>query len=548
METSLKSMDIVPQFLWGVSLTDRTTWYRLRRDMFEQLRAEVRDHLGPESSDIASARRALDAEVRRPWKVAVLEDLSREWARHKVILMGDFHALQQSQKIHLRLLTSLPGPVVLALECVRSSAQKELDAFMAGRLSEAAFLRKIKWDETWGFPWDHYRPMFLWARAAGVPVVALNSSFKKLSKRDEAAAKVIGRTRKKWPDRKVVVIFGDLHLGRSGLPAALRAQKVVEREPLRIFQNVEEAYFRLLKKGLDHKVDLIRWDARTYAVQSVPPWVKWQNYLLWFEQHLDAELEEEGESPDPTDTVARMVGWLGRELELSTDASALTVFHASEEGLWSRIRKEAGERERPWLELMIEDGRSFFLSSAGWGYLARASVNHAASLAMQFLHDRTCGGARVRFRFPEDLERVIWVEAVAYFGSKIINPKRKSDTLADLRSSLSSHQAEDRGREALRLALAQRMKEMMDVSGRTSTIRLPQVRRKSSWIAAGHLLGAMLGERLYHGYSQRVLSRDLLHRLLMKPVGHERFDLMYREILEIMEAVPAPFRSKKDRL
>lgn len=527
-------------------MTDRTTWYRLRRDMFEQLRAEVRDRLGPETPEIARARRALEAEVRRSWRVSNLEELGRAWSRSPVVLLGDFHALQQSQKTHLRLLAALPGQTLLGIECVRSRYQKELDAFLAGRLSEKNFLKKIRWSETWGFPWEHYRPLFDWARATGSPVVALNSPFKKLAKRETAAAQILARARARWPAHRMVVIFGDLHLSKSALPAAIETALALEHPPLRVFQNVEEAYFRLLKKGLDHQVDLIRWDSRTFAVQSVPPWVKWQNYLLWLDQNLDVELE--GESPDATDTVARMVEWLVRDLELDVEASALTVFTAGEENLWTKIRRGTGAGARPWIELMIEDGRSFYLSKAGWGYLARPSVNHAASLAMQYVHDQLCGGSRLRFRFPEDLERVIWVEAVAYFGSKIINPKRKSETLGDLRSSLSSHQAEDHGREALRLALAQKMKEMMQVSGRTSTVRLPRVARDASWIAAGHLLGAMLGERLYHGYQQRVLSKDLLRRLLMKPMGHARFDLMYREILEIMEAVPAPFRSKKDRL
>lgn len=527
-------------------MNDRMMWYRLRRDMFEQLRAEVRDRLGPEDADIERSRKVLEEELRGRWRVGGLDEISRAWRKHPVVLLGDFHALRQSQKTHRRLLESLPDRYVLGLECLHAKHQKLLDAYMAGRLSEIKFLKQVGWRENWGFPWENYRLLLDWARSVEAPVVALNSAHRRLSRRDQTAARLVGRARTRWPDRRIVIVFGDLHLTSEGLPQALIDQGVVESFPLRIFQNVEEAYFRLLKKGLDHQVDVIRWDAKTFAVQSVPPWVKWQNFLLWLEQSLDVELDEE--SPDPTDTVARMVEWLSRELGLKVDPKGLTVFHAGEDRLWSKLGRSAGARTLPWIELLIQDGRSFYLSKAGWGFLARSSVNHAASLAMQYVHDRCSGGARLSFQFPGDFERMIWVEAVAYFGSKVINPRRKSETLVDLRTSLSSHQAGDHGREALRLALAQKMKEMMEVSGRIPNVKLPPVRKRASWIAAGHLLGAMLGERLYHGYQQRVLSRELMGQLLKKPVSHPRFPMVYREILEIMEAVPPPFRSKKDRL
>lgn len=327
------------------------------------------------------------------------------------------------------------------------------------------------------------------------------------------------------------------------LPAQLR--KLHDEKALRVFQNSERAAFRLLKKGLDHKTDVIRYDAETYSVQNVPPWVKWQNYLLWLDHQIDRELERD-EALDLTDPVADLVRWISRELGVEVDAGALTVYTADDPDLLTRIRKISSASERPWIEMMIEDERSFYLSSAGWGYLARPSVNHAAALAAQFVHDKLCGGAKVRF--PQDFQKMIWIETVAFFGSKIVNPKRKSDTLADIRSSLSSRKADDRGREALQLALSQKMTEMMDLSGREISATSFRPRLKASWIAAAHLLGALMGERLYHGYRRRLISTATIQTLLRKPMGHSQFPLIYRELVEIIEALPAPFRSKREKL
>lgn len=514
--------------------------------MFEHVLSQVRDRLGSEGSELKAYRKSYEKDLSRRWRVSTREELLSAIEKRRLILLADFHALQQSQRTHLRLLEALEargaGPFVLAMECLPAKAQPAVNRFLDGKLSESDFLAAVRWGK-WGFPWEHYEPLFRWARRTKTPVLAVDHRRSSLKERDRLGAKRIARALSELPDHRVIAVYGDLHLAAERLPAEL--DKLISERPLRVFQNSEAAAFRLLKKGLDHKVDVIRFDAATYSVQNVPPWVKWQNYLLWLDQHIDRELEA-GEAPDMTDPVADLVRWIARELGVEVNPGELTVYTANDPDLWARVRKSAGANERPWIEMMIEDERSFYLSAGGWGYLARPSVNHAAALAAQFMHDRLCGGAAVSFRFPRDFQRMIWIETVAFFGSKIVNPKRKSDTLSDIRTSLSSRKGDDRGREALRLALSQKMTEMMDSSGRAGTEIRPRL--KASWIAAAHLLGALMGERLYHGYRRRLISVTTIQSMLRKPVGHARFPLIYRELVEIIESLPAPFRSKREKL
>ncbi|MBX3041301.1 MAG: ChaN family lipoprotein [Bdellovibrionaceae bacterium] len=528
-------------------MADRATWYRIRREMFEQLMAEVSVRWGREQGELKSYRKAYAKETSAPWRVSDQEALLKAALGHQLLLIGDFHALQQSQKTQLRLLERLrlakAGSFSLAVECFAAKFQKDVDAYLAGTLSEEKFLKKIGWAKNWGFPWEHYRALFDWARQHQIRVLALNGLQTKMRERDRFAAELLAQQIEKNPDGRWVVLYGDLHLSQSKLPAELKKRRLPP--PFRIFQNVEEASFRLMKKGLDHQVDVVKFDRSSYVVLSVPPWVKWQNYLLWLDHTLDDELNEG--VGDVTDSVARMVDWLKQELRLEVSTSHLTVYTAGDPDLWSRVRSSASTHERQWIEMLIEDGRSFYLSKAGWGYLARPSVNHAASLAMQFVHDQITGGSSLGFRFPEDFTRMIWIEAVAYFGSKIINPKRKSDTLFDIRSSLSSRRGNDRGQEALRLALSQKMVELMDAAG-AKKITPFRPKHKSSWIAAAHLLGALAGERLYHGYRKNLISASTVAAVLRKPLKHDGFDLIYREVLEMIEALPAPFRSKKEKL
>lgn len=516
--------------------------------MFEHVLAQVQTRLGAESAELRAYRRSFENDLGKRWRVSTREELLASLEKRRLILLADFHALQQSQKTHLRLLEALEargaGPFVLALECVPATAQKAVNQFLDGTIAEKEFLKKARWD-SWGFPWEHYEPLFRWARRTKSPVLAVDLRQPRLKARDRFAAKRMAKVLGELPDHRLIAVFGDLHLAHDRLPAELA--KLQSEKPFRVFQNSEKAAFRLLKKGLDHKIDVIRFDPSTSSIQNIPPWVKWQNYLLWLDQSIDQELES-GETPDLTDPVADLVRWMSRELGVDVDAGALTVYTADDPDLWARIRKTATGAERPWIEMMIEDERSFYLSSAGWGYLARPSVNHAASLAAQFMHDQLCGGAKVSFRFPQDFQKMIWIESIAFFGSKIVNPKRKSDTLADIRSSLSSRKADDRGREALRLALSQKMTEMMDLSGRESAATQIRPRMKASWIAASHLLGALMGERLYHGYRRRLISTGTIQAMLRKPLVHAQFSLIYRELVEIIEALPAPFRSKREKL
>lgn len=531
-------------------MNKRSDWYRIRKEMFEQVLAEVHQRLGPENAELRAYRQSYEKDLDRRWVVSSRDELLAALQKADILLWGDFHALQQSQKTHLRLLQALvqlkAGPFVLGLECIPSGAQKILEAYLSGDVSEKEFLKKVAW-KSWGFPWEHYAPLFQWARKNKAVVIALDDREAKMKARDRAAARRILSARKAYPEHKIIVIYGDLHLSSDRMPMELKKQMPAHGRVLRVFQNSEQAGLRLLKKGLDHKVDVVRGGKDLFSIQNVPPWVKWQNYLLWLDQNADLELEDD-EIPDLTDPVAKMVRWIASELRLAVDPAALTIYTADDPELWERVQKTASENERPWLEAMIEDGRSFYLSAGGWGYLARPSVNHAASLAMQFIHDQLSGGAKIRFRMPEDFQKMIWIETMAFFGSKIVNPKRKSDTLTDIRASLSSRQQDDGGREALRLALSQKMTEMMSMASQPHKVADVRPRRKASWVAASHLLGALLGERMYNGYRKGLLSRNTVGAFLRKPIGYEGFSLIYFEALEIIEALPAPFRSKKEKL
>jgi hypothetical protein len=204
--------------------------------------------------------------------------------------------------------------------------------------------------------------------------------------------------------------------------------------------------------------------------------------------------------------------------------------------------------ELDFYEFMIEEERSFYLPQLGIGYLGRSTINQASALAMQFLYFECSGMKSLQLKMPDHFLTLIWLEAISYYGSKIINPKRKTETIRDIKKKIQQSDPRKQDKEALKLALYQKTKELMVLSGR-SFVKSPfPIKKKSSYIQCAHLLGSILGEKIYKGYKCRYLSVSFIQILLKKKANLKNFDLFYYEMLETVENLPDAFHSKSDRL
>ncbi|MBF0250824.1 MAG: ChaN family lipoprotein, partial [Alphaproteobacteria bacterium] len=82
------------------------------------------------------------------------------------------HHLWQSQTL-AQLHARRPG-MVLGFEAFPRRVQPVLDKWVAGELSESAFLEQSEWNTVWGFDPGLYMPLFQFARINAIPMVALN--------------------------------------------------------------------------------------------------------------------------------------------------------------------------------------------------------------------------------------------------------------------------------------------------------------------------------------------------------------------------------------
>lgn len=514
-------------------------WLKARRKLLGQIKHQV-DALHGLDPSLKGYAQSYSLLFKKKWQIANRSELLAAVKQHSVVLGADFHACSQSQRTHLRILRQLDPSqkLVLALECFTSADQKWVDSFVAGQLSEQEFLAKVDWESKWGFPWSYYKPLIELAKQRGFVVWGLNQHFKHhglnwVRKRDRHAALRLNVALDSYPDHLIYALYGDLHLADAHILAEFK--KINRARVLRILQNSEHLYFRLAKKGLEQKVEVMRAGPSLYCILSSPPWVKWQSYLMYLEQAYDHDLDEE-EELDYTDHINSFVQFLSDEIGEDIDVNRLAVYSPDKEDALELLEEKMSETELRMVHFLIENDRSFYLPRNHFLYLSRSTINHASSLAGQYIHGQLSDRKNNLLNFPENFEAVIWLEAVGFFFSKLVNHKRKPENLRELRSQLAVAMPHDQGKEALRLALDQRMREILWVFNQPRRRPSFRPRRRSSYLEAAKILGSIMGESLFLSYSQGRLKRSTLVDMLRVSPEGDKFLQFYKAILRRLES------------
>lgn len=528
-------------------------WLKTRRGLLRAVKAAVKRRLGDDPTDLRNYEREARRLARSRYRVSSKSEILAEIEAADIVYGGDFHAHGPAQRTHFKILRhlALDRTVVLALECFDSRAQKHLELFLRKRI-DAERLRKLtRWDERWGFPWENYRALLELARRRGWQLEAIGVAHGVtlgqggLSRQDVHTAKQLKSMLVRHPGALVYVVIGELHL--THLPGLLAKEfpRLHKPREVAIHLNVESVYFELAAKGLENSVDVIRYAPKQrpspkralatetitrFGVISSPPWVPWQSYLLHLDKTAELEWSDFGETEedfDPTDNVRGLIDWIAGDVGLEIDSAEFSVYSAADPRLWRRIDSALKKKEREIARRLLIQGRSFVLPGLNVGCLAQATINHAAHLAGEYVQISASRRSRVAWSFPKDFEAAIFVEGLAYFGSKLINHKRQAETIHDLRSELQGIPATDEGRDALRLALDQRMTELVYFHQGRKRKRLVRPTRAASYLEAALILGRMFGERLYGAFRARKISKREIVRFYQMDVLRRDFGREY---------------------
>lgn len=217
---------------------------------------------------------------------------------HNIVLYGDFHTFKQSQKGFLRLVRNYVDKyshdnVIIAVECIKAKDQSKIDKFLNNDLCEEKFLEAINYFEDWGFPWDHYKDIFEFAKKYSIKVVGINLKTRgkgSLKIRDNFIAKILLDILEKEPNKKVFCIVGEYHLADKHLPLSLYKKSKSNISVVRILNNVDRYYFELDMLHSDEDIYLHLKDD-LYCVMNAPLWIKWQSLANWEEMEYAVKLK-----------------------------------------------------------------------------------------------------------------------------------------------------------------------------------------------------------------------------------------------------------------
>lgn len=95
----------------------------------------------------------------------------------RVVFVGEFHARLQDHRIQLEVIRHMAAqkrPLAIGVEWFQQPFQGALDRYLDGGIDMRALLQASEYYERWGYDFRLYAPIMRFARAHGIPIIALN--------------------------------------------------------------------------------------------------------------------------------------------------------------------------------------------------------------------------------------------------------------------------------------------------------------------------------------------------------------------------------------
>jgi len=409
-------------------------------------------------------------------KVLTPSDVRRQIATAGIVLVGDYHALPNSQRYLAALLRDPElhqRPVVLGVETIFSRNQHILDEWFRAEIAEDELRQRIRFELDWGYDWPPFYELLSAARDHGASIYGLDcmprEDLRKIAARDRHAADKIAELRRRHPGALILVLFGESHLAPQHLPALLR-QRLPAEPVLTILQNVDALYWRAAGEAGDHveAVEVrneLRKDVRenVLCVFNATPLEKYENYRLCLDRWRRNDNDRSAPDLGPTlynliDGMVRFLGINQYSAHNTTQPRLLVdlmpeVYSRSSDALLRRLFSRKGftaEHRRSLLRQVRERG-SVYLPPINAVYVRQFRMTSSAEDATRFLHQacrglpnlangkasaqRTAAHAAPVAQSPardDAFYGAVFEHALAFFGSRILHPARPALRDADL--------------------------------------------------------------------------------------------------------------------
>ncbi|MCB9894064.1 MAG: ChaN family lipoprotein [Planctomycetes bacterium] len=422
----------------------------IQKRLVEELKENIYDTVGRRDAALDRYYRDYQREFKHGYeRLSSRDELLQRLMRSDIAYFGDYHTLRSSQSAVLDLLQGVAErgrEVVLAMEMLHAADKTHAQDYLNGEIDDETFRWRVKWEESWGFSWDSYKRFFDFCKRYNAPLFGLNINADgregDLVYRDHFAADLIASLTQLYPERLVAVVYGDLHLAGKHLPHAVEtrlARYGVKRRVLRVYQNSETMYWKLVENRLEHVVDYIKMHRDVYVVMNATPLVKFQSFANWqaerqeliFEGADELDLHSETALLDQVNHYIRTItDYLGIQLEepenyeLFTAADLDMLSNLVQRGIYTAAEMDA-------LKDYMAMTESAFFERARVLYIGNFTVANTAEAAARYVLSELRPTSSEPVDSRDEFYARCMVEALAFFCSKLIDPRRHARNADD---------------------------------------------------------------------------------------------------------------------
>lgn len=509
-------------------LSPREELLSIQKSLFRHNQRLIQESILVKEPDFERYERSYKRCVRRFQKPATIEAMIGACLKADIIYVGDYHTLQQSQRSFLRILKTVIKKnrnFSIGLELLHRRHQKVLDSYVAGKITEATFLKKVGLRKYWVFDlWGSFKPLFDFAKYHDIPLLAIDAAPKgaDLKARDLATAKLVVKHLKQNPDKKMFVFIGDLHIAPPHLPEkvrqALRAGGVGTKREAILYQNAEAIYWKLAHQGLEHDTEVVQIDERSFCRMHTPPVITQRSYLNWLE-HEEGELDYADAKHQFMELTERITHFL--KIDLGREREKVEVYTCGDLSFLEKIEKgrRFSKEEMETIKRHIVLSESYYISKLRLVYLSNLSINHAAEEAAHFIKHICSGEEKPRHSFDAFYANILH-EALGFFGSKIVNHQRKcyhERGYLQLIQYFQKMRSPGKRHLEYETALLAYQAKMMEKRGEAFHDMDLVVHNPDLFFALTHALGYILGDKLYYALLKGVVTKADLRHLFYDP-------------------------------
>jgi Haem-binding uptake, Tiki superfamily, ChaN len=491
-------------------------------------------------------------------KVLAPSAVRHEIAKAGIVLVGDYHALPNSQRYLAALLRDYDfhqRPVALGVETIFSRDQHILEEWLRREIDEDELRQRIRFDLDWGYDWAPFYELLSAAREHGSFIYGLDcmprEDLRRIGARDRHAADKIAEIRQRHSNALILVLFGESHLAPQHLPAML-AQRLAE-PILTVLQNVDALYWCAAGEQHDRiEAVEVRKSERDHVlcVFNATPLEKYENYRLCLDRWRRSDHDHSAPDLGPTfynliDGMVRFLGINQYSPHNTTQPRLLVdlmpeVYSRSSNTLLRRLMSRKGftSEERRSLVHRVRERGSVYLAPINAIYVRQFRMMSSAEDATRFLHQAcrglpnllngrahgTCSAGASCLDRDNAFYRSVLEHALAFFGSRILYPVRPAMRDADLADLVDVTREDLEQQTSLRFADAVEVLDFLtqhraldcrrqDCTAESFAPAPAFTGRKYEYVV--EQLGCLTGNDLYDAYLEGRLTTAALRKLFL---------------------------------